>query len=667
MKAMLMLHRFVGRPLILSATLALAACGGGGGGGGSVPPGPTPTPVPGGTTMSFTASTAGAIKVVFGVSGGIGATVYVPATTTGSGSGTATLSATPPSGVPAVSSSARVTQSIGGTLTPLAYVTITSNSSLTFAQSPAVTLTTSNTSSPYAYIAGYTNGTWTALAGPGTLVGGNYVINPTDETYTVAPGDSGVFAIFGTSSLVNVDPPTSPISDSCSTDSFKRAPNGNRFAPKSSSQIVPNRLYVSYSGGTNTQTIARAVNATHTIDLKATRGVAHTVVTLPAGANHDQAAAKLRAQSGVVSVANVHTRSVLGDAVANDPDLDPTDQWYLYKTNVDPTAWNITHGSGVTIAVIDTGIDMSNTDFPASTKLIKAEAIVGGMITSSAQDTNGHGTNVAGLAAATTNNGYGFAGVGWAVGLIDYKIFPDANAYSDCQEADTADEAAAIDDAVTSGASVISLSLGSPNANGGNFDQAEDDAVEAAIAANVTVVAANGNEYDGTGDGTLPDYPAAYPGVIGVGASAVTDSSANNYSAITSEFVASYSNSNPTLVAPGGDASIDPTTDCSTANSPCDVLHWIEGYSTTTAGLPADRCSDTGGVCAVLFNGTSQATPQVAGTAALMMAYHGGARSLSPAQIKTILTSTADSLGVSSTRQGAGRLNAGNAVAAAHP
>ena len=122
--------------------------------------------------------------------------------------------------------------------------------------------------------------------------------------------------------------------------------------------------------------------------------------------------------------------------------------------------------------------------------------------------------------------------------------------------------------------------------------------------------------------------------------------------------MSSYSNSGPTLVAPGGDASAGDS----------DLLHWIEGYSTTTAAFAADRCSNSGGVCRVLFTGTSQATPQVAGTVALMEAYHGGPRSLTPARVLQLLQQTADPLpGISSTRQGAGRLNAGNAVAAAHP
>ncbi len=405
--------------------------------------------------------------------------------------------------------------------------------------------------------------------------------------------------------------------------------------------------------------IARSVHAIHSIELTPTHGVSHAVVTLAAGSSRDQAAATLRAQSGVVGVATLHTRSTLSDSAANDPLLNNDDQWYLYRTSTDPGGWALSHGTGVSVAVIDTGVDMSNTDLAFAPKLSRAESIVGGMITSSAQDTNGHGTNVAGLATATTNNAYGYAGVGWDVHLLDYKIFPDANAFSDCQGADTGDEAAAIDDAVAHGASVISLSLGSPNDNGQGADTAEQDAIDNALGAGVTVVAAAGNEFDGAGDGLLPDYPAAYPGVIAAGASAVQDSQANVYTSITSEAPASYSNSGATLLAPGGDA---------TGGNDNDILHWIEGYSTTSAGLPADRCSDSGGVCSVLFNGTSQATPQVAATAALMMAYHGGSRSLTPAQVKTILSQNTDVLpGVATSRQGAGRLNVAKAVAAAHP
>ena len=465
-------------------------------------------------------------------------------------------------------------------------------------------------------------------------------------------------------------PPAPSATPSCSSSSIERS--GAAFAVRPASRasaggVVPNRLSVTYrsAAGLGVQSIERSVGVQRAVVLAGKPGAIYRVITLAPGSDANAVAASLRRNANVLSVAPIHTRMLAADTVADDPYLDNDDQWYLYKTNVDSGAWAHSHGkAGVVVAIIDTGVDENNPDFIFDIK----ESIVGGVKATgkgSVQDTNGHGTNTAGLATAQTNNGYGFAGVGYTTHLQAYKIFPDATTTSDCQTADTADEAQAIDDAVANGASVISLSLGGAQSQGS--DPTEQTAVEYALSNNVAVVAAAGNEYPSS-DGQQVDYPAAYPGVIAVGASAVQDTVMNSYATITSEYVATYSNSGATLVAPGGDSSSDPASDCSTSTSPCDYLHWVEGYSTTTAAFPPDKCSDSGGVCRALFNGTSQATPQVAGTIALMEAYHGGARSLTPAQVTTMLTSTADLIpGVSSTRQGAGRLDAANAVAAAHP
>jgi subtilisin family serine protease len=403
------------------------------------------------------------------------------------------------------------------------------------------------------------------------------------------------------------------------------------------------------------RSIESVARVARSIDAGVDGGLAHRVLTLAPGSDDAATTASLRSAAGVVDVQPVHLRVPLGDAFANDPLLDNVNQWYLYRTNVDPGAWQLTHGrASVSVAVIDTGVDETNTDFVFDFR----ESVVGGVRNvgaGSVQDTNGHGTSVAGLATAAANNSYGFAGVGYATHLQAYRVFPPATAVSDCQTADGGDEAVAIRDAVANGASVINLSLGSPQSKG--VDAAERDAVAFAIAQGVVVVAAAGNAFPGT-DGNVPEFPAGYPGVIAVGASAVQDATPNVYASIVAETVASYSNSGPTLVAPGGDATASDT----------DELHWIESYSTTTAAFAGDRCSNSGGVCRVLFTGTSQAAPQVAGTVALMEAFHGGPRSISPANALLILTQNADPLtGVSSTRQGAGRLNAGRAVAAAHP
>jgi subtilisin family serine protease len=452
-------------------------------------------------------------------------------------------------------------------------------------------------------------------------------------------------------------PTPPPASSTCASVSS----SGRRIAARAGSGgVVPDRLFVMYRASAGTrgaQSVERAANVVRAVDLGTTNGTILRAVTLAPGADSRTVAASLRANSAVADVAPVHYRGLAGDGVANDQYLDNDDEWYLYKTNVDPGAWALSHGApSVSVAVIDTGVDETNPDFVFDVK----ERVVGGVKATGngvVQDTNGHGTNTSGLATAMTNNSYGFAGVGYATHLQAYDIFPPATVSSDCQTADTADEATAIRDAVANGASVISLSLGSPQSGGA--DAGEQAAVAFALGSGVAVVAAAGNEFGTGADGNQPDYPAAYPGVIAVGASGVTDLVANTYASITAETVASYSNSGPTLVAPGGDAS---------GTGDNDFLHWIEGYSTTTAAFAADRCSNSGGVCRVLFNGTSQATPQVAGTIALMEAYHGGPRSLAPATVLALLQSNADVLpGISNARQGAGRLNAGKAVAAAHP
>lgn len=452
--------------------------------------------------------------------------------------------------------------------------------------------------------------------------------------------------------------PTASPTSAPTTCASVQASNGRRpvarFAP--GSPVVPDQLYVSYRASAmarGVQSLDRAANALRALDLGSTNGVAHRAVTLTPGSDAAAVAAQLRATAGVVDVSPVHVRMPLQVVTPNDPYFNNSDQWYLFKTDIMPDGWSfLPRGAGVAIAVIDTGVDETNADLLP--KLDVRERVVNGAVTTGAgtvQDSDGHGTNVAGLAAAATNDGYGFASDGYNARLQVYKIFPDATATSPCPTASTTDEARAIQDAVTNGASIINLSLGAAPATG--FDQAEHDAVEAAIAAGVTVVAAGGND-----SGATPDYPGGYPGVIAVGASNVKNTTADSYASITSEGVATYSNSGVTLVAPGGDPS---------GASDLDTLHWIEGFSTTTAALPANRCTNTGGVCRVFFAGTSQATPQVAGTAALMMAYHGGPRSLSPATVSQLLQQSAVNIGQASGRQGAGRLNAGAAVAAAHP
>ena len=246
-----------------------------------------------------------------------------------------------------------------------------------------------------------------------------------------------------------------------------------------------------------------------------------------------------------------------------------------------------------------------------------------------------------------------------------YDIFQDATAASDNQNGCVSDEVQAIQAAVAAGADVISMSLGAPqDVTNNGFDQGEHDAVEAAIAAGVTVVAAAGNDADGGESGvphTVLDYPAAYDNVMAVGASALQDNNTGVFAGST-EFVAPYSQYGPGLgvVAPGGSP-----TPGSNDTSP---LHWIWNYSTSTAAFGTgpgngDKCKNPSPPtsCTAFFAGTSQATPQVAAAAALLVSAAGGHGSLSPARVMQLIDDTADN--INDPHQGHGRLNVYKAIA----
>jgi subtilisin family serine protease len=390
------------------------------------------------------------------------------------------------------------------------------------------------------------------------------------------------------------------------------------------------------------------------------------VVAVPAGTSVDAFARQVEAQPNVVSVerdALYHKQTVTA-MTPNDPHFDAIDQWDMFAIGA-PSAWGYTRGSpAISIAMIDTGVDMSSPDF-SNGKVAFAESVIDGNVASGAtavRDTDGHGTDTAGIAAANTNDGFGFAGAGYDVSLQIYKVFPDdtaGNGYA--SDAKSSDVTRAIDDAVAHGARVINLSLGSCQVEG--IDSAQRAAIDAALAAGVVVVAAAGNERSGTstttpcaGGSSTIDFPAAYDGVISVGASAMNDRGGATNPQLATEYVASYSNSGPglTLVAPGGDPSAAEMTE---AAAP-DPLHWIDNLYTTTAANPAHRCPDPSD-CTALFSGTSQATPHVAATAALMLSLDPN---LTPAAVSRILAATADDIG--DPRQGSGRLDMYRALAA---
>ncbi len=187
-----------------------------------------------------------------------------------------------------------------------------------------------------------------------------------------------------------------------------------------------------------------------------------------------------------------------------------TSQWGLTTVQASQ-AWDVTPGSpDIKIAILDTGIDQDHEDLAAK--------IVNNVNFSTAADFDdhvGHGTHVAGIASAITNNGLGVAGVGRNSSLLNVKVLDDTGNGRD------SDVAAGIIWAADNGAKVINLSLG-----GDNPSSALEDAVDYAWGKGAVIVAAAGNN----GNSSYR-YPAYYTNCISVAATNQNDNwaSFSNY------------------------------------------------------------------------------------------------------------------------------------------
>lgn len=176
-------------------------------------------------------------------------------------------------------------------------------------------------------------------------------------------------------------------------------------------------------------------------------------------------------------------------------------QWALTALKAE-TVHQTTKGSGVTVAVVDTGVKSSHADLSGRV-LSGVDYVAPG---TSANDESGHGTHVAGIIAAVQNNSRGVAGMAPSSKILPVRVL-DRNG-----SGTTANVAKGILYAASHGAKVINLSLATTAQS-----TAMQSAVANAISKNVLVVAAAGNSGCGLLGGS-PIYPAAYPGVVGVAA-----------------------------------------------------------------------------------------------------------------------------------------------------
>ena len=278
-------------------------------------------------------------------------------------------------------------------------------------------------------------------------------------------------------------------------------------------------------------------------------------------------------------------------------------QWDMSQIQA-TDAWDLTTGTNLVIAVVDTGVDLTHSEL--SGKLVQGYDFVNG--DDAPQDDHGHGTHVAGVAAAAGNNGIGIAGVSWGASIMPLKVL---DAHGDGTYFDIIQ---AIQYAADHGAKVINLSLG-----GSQADPNLLDAVEYAEEKGCLVVAATGNQ----GGAVL--YPAAYEDAFSVAATSdrQTRPSYSNYGAGTD------------IAAPGG---------------------------TESAGIYS---LSPGGGYTTMY-GTSMAAPHVSGLAALVWSL---SPSLSPAEVAGIIEDTASKVGVESydsagwnEELGHGEINAAAAV-----
>jgi thermitase len=173
-------------------------------------------------------------------------------------------------------------------------------------------------------------------------------------------------------------------------------------------------------------------------------------------------------------------------------------QWALRKIFA-PLAWNRTHGSsGVLVAVLDTGVDLTHPDLIG--KIAGTQNFVS---TGPVDDVFGHGTHTAGTVAANTNNGVGVASLGYDTRLLIAKVVGDNG------QGSLSTVAAGIEWAADNGAKVISMSVA-----GSDFSNTLRDAVDDAWNQGIVLVAAAGNN-----GSNAYMYPAAFEHCIAVAAS----------------------------------------------------------------------------------------------------------------------------------------------------
>ena len=306
---------------------------------------------------------------------------------------------------------------------------------------------------------------------------------------------------------------------------------------------------------------------------------------------------------------------------SNDPSFEK--QWGINQVGA-PAAWAKTTGKGVRIGIVDTGIDLTHEDLAG--RVVESTSCIETRGNSleckgSAQDDFGHGTHVAGIAAAIKDNGVGVAGIAPDADLVVAKVFKGATANAD-------DVVAGIKWVVDHGAKVVNLSLGGALfVVAATFGSEFASGVEYAWARGAIPVLASGNDDlfgAGIGSAEYGDINALIVGATG------HDDTVATYSSPTG-------NAKWALVAPGGTGG--------RGAGEADNIYstwWAEGKQNQYSYLA----------------GTSMAAPHVTGAVALLLS-----QGLTKEQAVERILSTTDAVPCGDNSENCrGRLNVARAV-----
>jgi subtilisin family serine protease len=261
----------------------------------------------------------------------------------------------------------------------------------------------------------------------------------------------------------------------------------------------PRRLAVTFRRGTTSQAARATIDAGGTTLVQAVPKINAYLVDV----DPDRRAAALAYFDSSPRVASAG-RELMAEALDTTPDDNGWPQQDGLRVAGFPKAWDVTRGSSrIVVAVVDTGVDAAHPDLRGA--VVQGHDFVNG--DADAADDHGHGTAVAGVIAARSNNREGGAGICWRCSVMPVKVLDASGSGNDTVIA------AGIVWAADHGAQVINMSLGGPGTS------AElSNAIGYAVGKGVIVVAAAGNS--GT---TTQFFPAADPRAISVGASTVAD------------------------------------------------------------------------------------------------------------------------------------------------